>query len=228
MRLRLVALVFFAVVVACGDDLSGPPVPTALEAVGDTVLVGAVARPMGDSIRVRLVDQRGQPFAFARIFFDVEQGGGSVSPESVLTDSTGVAAALWTLGPGLGTGHRLRASAGIFEREFRATARHELTGAFTGPYSTPTVVNVSARVDVASQVDSVLTGTFSTGQGRRATLTGTVRGAELAATLAFTDPCGGTGTLAADIQDVGQTLLGTIAVVDCAGPYTGEFRLVRR
>jgi alpha-tubulin suppressor-like RCC1 family protein len=57
-----------------------------------------------DTIRVQVLDVNGRPPAVvARIAFAVTAGGGSVTPAIATTNNTGVAFAVWTLGPAAGT-----------------------------------------------------------------------------------------------------------------------------
>ena len=56
-----------------------------------------------DSLRVVVTNIKGAPVANAKVAFTVTDGGGSVSPATATTGSTGIASAQWTLGPGVGT-----------------------------------------------------------------------------------------------------------------------------
>ena len=67
-------------------------------------------RALGDSIVVRATDAEGQPVEGAVIVFVPAEGSGTVAPDSVASDSAGLAATLWTLGERLGE-QRLTASA---------------------------------------------------------------------------------------------------------------------
>jgi alpha-tubulin suppressor-like RCC1 family protein len=57
---------------------------------------------LSDSVRVRVLNIDSIPVANARILFTITDGGGSVSPTTATTGVNGVAAAQWTLGPGVG------------------------------------------------------------------------------------------------------------------------------
>ncbi len=56
-----------------------------------------------DSVRVRVTNNNGAPVPNSRVRFAVTVGGGSISPESPTTNTNGIAAARWTLGPAVGT-----------------------------------------------------------------------------------------------------------------------------
>jgi alpha-tubulin suppressor-like RCC1 family protein len=55
-----------------------------------------------DSIRVRVTNIYNAPTANAKVAFTITAGGGDVSPDTVLTSATGIAAAQWTIGPNAG------------------------------------------------------------------------------------------------------------------------------
>jgi hypothetical protein len=58
--------------------------------------------PAGDSIRVRLVDEKNNPKAGVTVSFAVTAGGGSLSPTSVVTDAQGRAASRFVTNPKVG------------------------------------------------------------------------------------------------------------------------------
>ena len=60
-------------------------------------------RTLGDSIVVRATDAEGEAVQGAVIVFAPADGDGTVAPDSVTTDSTGLAATVWTLGNRPGT-----------------------------------------------------------------------------------------------------------------------------
>ena len=67
-------------------------------------------RALGDSIVVRATDAEGEAVEGAVIVFVPAEGSGTVAPDSVVSDSAGLAATSWTLGNRLGE-QRLTASA---------------------------------------------------------------------------------------------------------------------
>lgn len=87
---------------ACGGDgPSGPPTPSNLTLVSGGGQTGGVGAPLPQPIVVR-VTGGSTPVAGVRVTFAVTTGGGSVVPNSVLTDANGSATATWTLGGTLG------------------------------------------------------------------------------------------------------------------------------
>lgn len=57
-----------------------------------------VATALREAIVLRVLDTQGLPVDGASILFDLPEGHGRVSPDSVTSDSTGEAATIWTLG----------------------------------------------------------------------------------------------------------------------------------
>ena len=93
---------------ATGPQAKYPPVtPGAprVTAVSPTSLAGSAGFALGDSVRVKVVDDAGTALANQSVAFAVTAGGGSVSPATVSTNAAGVAATQWTLGatPGANT-----------------------------------------------------------------------------------------------------------------------------
>jgi streptogramin lyase len=72
-------------------------VPLALAKVGSEPSTGAAGETLAEPLVVRVTDD-GAPRAGIEVAFAVEAGGGSVEPESALTDDDGRASAVWTLG----------------------------------------------------------------------------------------------------------------------------------
>jgi hypothetical protein len=73
-----------------------------------------------------------------------------------------------------------------------------------------------------------VTGTLVTTNGRTGTVSGSVSGTRLTATVELTDVCGGTSETTADITDDGTRLVGTYEADDCLGNYTGTFDLEKQ
>lgn len=65
--------------------------------VGDQQ-TGTVGMTLGEPVRVRLLDRRGEPMAGREILFTPVHGAGSVSASRVTVDAEGVAETSWTLG----------------------------------------------------------------------------------------------------------------------------------
>jgi hypothetical protein len=88
---------------ACsGSTDVGTPVPTNVEAFGGTDQSGVVGPPLIDSLRVRVTDADGNGVPGVRVTWSVLTGGGQISPATTTTNSTGGAAAQFTLGPSEG------------------------------------------------------------------------------------------------------------------------------
>jgi hypothetical protein len=64
---------------------------------------GAAGAALADSLVVRVADRFGNAVAGHGVSFGVTSGGGTINPSSVSTDSSGRAAARWTLGSAAGT-----------------------------------------------------------------------------------------------------------------------------
>ena len=71
---------------------------------------GPVGKPLPAQTQVRIVDPYGNPVPERMVFWTAGQGG-SADPASIMTDSDGVAATVWTLGGALGE-QTLTAAAG--------------------------------------------------------------------------------------------------------------------
>jgi alpha-tubulin suppressor-like RCC1 family protein len=79
----------------------GPAKVTAYQYTAPVAATPAVTVP--DSIRVQVTNRNGGLVGGARVVFSTTAGGGTVTPvATVLTNSAGVAAAQWKLGPALG------------------------------------------------------------------------------------------------------------------------------
>ncbi|HEX2218694.1 MAG TPA: Ig-like domain-containing protein [Gemmatimonadales bacterium] len=124
-----VALFLAALTAACGGDVTLPEEGEAanLEIVDGDEQVGPAGAPLAQQVLVRVTDTQDRPVPNQEVAFVIESGGGSVTPGTVATNSTGHAAADWTLGPAAGD-QRLRArtqqggSSELLEVTFRATA----------------------------------------------------------------------------------------------------------
>jgi adhesin/invasin len=125
---RSMALFLAALTASCGDvTLPDEGEAANLEIVDGDEQVGPAGAPLANQVVVRVTDTQDRPVQNQDVAFVIESGGGSVAPGTVTTNSTGHAAADWTLGPGAGD-QRLRArterggSSELLEVTFRATA----------------------------------------------------------------------------------------------------------
>lgn len=94
--------------------------PAALSVFGDGQSALAGLRLPG-SVGVQVQDAGGRPVAGVGVRFSVVSGGGSVAPDSAVSDGSGVASVAWTLGGAPGD-QRLAVSAGGLGADVRATA----------------------------------------------------------------------------------------------------------
>lgn len=107
---RLSALALLTLTAACElvdpvdpDDLEVPdPVPALLAPVSGNDQTGGAGAPLASPLRVRVLDQFGQPLAGVPVTFSVVSGGGSVAPIAATSDEAGLASTSWTLGGELG------------------------------------------------------------------------------------------------------------------------------
>jgi hypothetical protein len=70
---------------------------------------GEVGATLARPLTVKITDAEEQPVPRRRVLFQVAGGGGSVLPDSAITDSLGIAASQWTLGSPVGYGQRVSA-----------------------------------------------------------------------------------------------------------------------
>jgi hypothetical protein len=109
---RLLIAMALAGAAAC-DSPSGPDLrpPAALQLVNTDSLTAAAGSMLADSVRIRVVNRRGEPVSGSVVEFVPEAEAGTVEPGSALTDATGTARAMWTLGVRPGVQHvRVRIS----------------------------------------------------------------------------------------------------------------------
>src|SRR5688500_3655875 len=99
---RLLAITGSLLIVACIDN-SGPEDHPAqlIEPVGAVGLTGTAGRPVGE-VQARVTDESGSPVAGVEVEWGSEDGGTFVRLGKEVTESDGVARAIWTLGPPAG------------------------------------------------------------------------------------------------------------------------------
>jgi hypothetical protein len=117
------------VIAACSYDLPTGIKPSSTPATiviqsGDAQ-TSVVARALANPLVARVSDARGRPVRNASVWFDVAGGGGIVGPTSMLTDSAGLARAIWRLGT--------------------STAAEQLVRAHVTTSGRPTALNVTFR-----------------------------------------------------------------------------------
>jgi hypothetical protein len=109
---RLLVAAALAAAAAC-DSPGGPDLrpAAALQLVNADSLTAAAGSMLGDSVRIRVVNRRGEPVSGSVVEFVPESEAGTVEPGNVVTDATGSARAMWTLGVRPGVQHaRVRIS----------------------------------------------------------------------------------------------------------------------
>lgn len=77
---------------------SAPPPPAQIVLLGGGSQSAPEGTALADSIRIRVLDDFGQPSPDVTVTFTVQAGGGSVLPQSAVTDADGRASTRWTLG----------------------------------------------------------------------------------------------------------------------------------
>ncbi len=90
---------------ACGgEDLTLPPgaQTTQIEAVQGDDQTGLPNSRLADPLIVRLLDEAGSGIPNRTVLWVIQEGGGTVSPATGMTDAEGFASAEWTLGPSPG------------------------------------------------------------------------------------------------------------------------------
>ncbi|HEX9632321.1 MAG TPA: leishmanolysin-related zinc metalloendopeptidase [Gemmatimonadales bacterium] len=88
-------------------------VPDSMAVAAGDGQVGAINAPLDDSIVVVVLDQFGDPFPGHPVAFEVTTGGGAVSDDTVLTDASGRAGVIWTLGGTVGPQTATAAAVGV-------------------------------------------------------------------------------------------------------------------
>jgi hypothetical protein len=77
--------------------------PSNVLKVGGDAETGQIGRVLTSQVRVQVRDRLNQPIVGQTVNFTVTGGSGSVSPASVTTNTDGIAATSWTLGPAVGS-----------------------------------------------------------------------------------------------------------------------------
>jgi hypothetical protein len=101
--LALAGLTSAAIMIACGDDSTGPSTPANIAATVTPPATAQVATAVpGPAVTV--TDAGGNPVAGVPVNFEVTSGGGAIQYSVATTDAQGVASAgLWQVGPKVGT-----------------------------------------------------------------------------------------------------------------------------
>ena len=118
-----------ALAVACSSGdllLPGESRPAAIAVVTGNNQTAPGGQALADSLVVRVTDPQNRPVAQLRVAFVVTAGGGTVAPDTAVTDNDGRAASRWTLG----------ATAGAQMVEARVTGSDAVNAAFSAVAST--------------------------------------------------------------------------------------------
>jgi hypothetical protein len=109
--LFLAAMAMISMTACGGDGVSPPGPPAGIDIAAGNNQSGTVGAAVAIAPQVRIRDAQGRGIVGVSVRFDVVDGGGSVSGDSVVTDEQGVATVgQWRLGPTPGT-NSLRAQA---------------------------------------------------------------------------------------------------------------------
>lgn len=127
------ALGLLVLISAC--DLFSSPVPATASAISGTGQTATVGTAVSSAPSLKVLDEKGEPFAGLPVTFTVTGGGGSVTIGSTTTSTTGVASVgSWTLGTTAGTNTVIGTPEGLSAVTFTAT----------GTAGSPTTITVNA------------------------------------------------------------------------------------
>lgn len=76
--------------------------PANIEIVSGDNQSGIKGSPLIDPIKIKVTDALGKPLSFVPVYFEINQGNGSLVHQSVMTDENGFAENLWTMGDSTG------------------------------------------------------------------------------------------------------------------------------
>jgi adhesin/invasin len=110
---------------ACSDNnnITTALTPTTIQANSATNgQTGVVGTALAQPVAVIVADQNGAPLANATVNWAVTAGGGSVASATSVTDATGNATVVWTLGTTVGTDSLMASIAGGADAIITATA----------------------------------------------------------------------------------------------------------
>ncbi|HEX8904987.1 MAG TPA: Ig-like domain-containing protein, partial [Longimicrobiaceae bacterium] len=97
MRFRLSPLLFLAVLPACsGGTDARPPVPARLDIVSGSNQDGVYGQALSQPLVVRVSDASGKSVPNATVLWTASNG--TLSPTTSVTDTSGRASTIWTLG----------------------------------------------------------------------------------------------------------------------------------
>jgi hypothetical protein len=126
--LALAALAALALIgtSACSDNNNATTVLTATTIQANSATnsqTGVVGTALAQPVGVIVADQNGAPLAGATVNWAVTAGGGTVASATSVTDATGTATVVWTLGTTVGTDSLMASIAGGADAIITATAK---------------------------------------------------------------------------------------------------------
>ncbi|MFO8175299.1 MAG: Ig-like domain-containing protein, partial [Longimicrobiales bacterium] len=117
-----------ATIEATAEGLTGratltvSPTPASMEKLQGDQQTGALSQPLPQILEIEVMDSEGYPVSGQTVTFRVTAGGGTVSPSTTATDSSGRATSTWILGCSDESPQRAVATAGAVTVEFTAEA----------------------------------------------------------------------------------------------------------
>jgi hypothetical protein len=111
-RVRPGAVAALSLALGCGGSdllLPGANQPAAIAVVKGDGQSGVAGGILAESLVVKVTDATSRPVAQVRVAFVPDAGGGRTQPDTVVTDNSGNAAALWILGTQSGS-HKVQAN----------------------------------------------------------------------------------------------------------------------
>ena len=159
------------VLTACGGDGGDGKgaTPASITIVSGNAQTGTVGTELPVALTVRVTDSGTRPVTGATVTWTVTGGGGTVTPTTGTTDSSGTASTRWTLGPAPGTNQATATVAGIPAVTLNATAAAGTTSSVTVTtpilqiYEGDTVQLVATARDASGNVLPGKTVTWSSG-----------------------------------------------------------------
>lgn len=151
-RTSQVAVLIACLVAAAGcsedDGFVEPPSPASLTIVGGNPQAGTTGLPLGQTLRVRVTDDDGEPLGGVEVSWAVTAGGGTLATATSTTDGDGVAVNSWTLGATEGQQTVTASVPGANTATFTATA---------GPRTPLLLQRTAGNTQVGLPGDPVLT-----------------------------------------------------------------------
>lgn len=208
---------------ACDDSSNSvSPVtltPASFSVVGGTGQTGVVGAALATPVAVKVVDANGNAVPNVAVTFIPAASSGSVSGSPSMTDSSGTAIAIWSLGQAAGTDSLQITMGSLASQTVTATANadgamnivivsgNDQSGSIGTALGTPLVVRVTDRYGNPVAGTSVIWSDDSGGTLGSGTISTDASG--LASQTLVLGPNGGTETIAATIT----TAAGTVASV---------------